>query len=141
MTTPAVPASDADDLDLDFTRKMRRRLVDDMTRDKIPDDLKERALLLQILDGMDRAALSKKKIKSDEGVSNTMALAAETISQLFTDPRLKKLGKSAEATGEIQVLRELPPSATVPGELDTVPSMQNYDTFMARHAPPDPDAA
>ena len=136
MNTPT-PAKDIDDLDLDFTRTMRRRLIDDMTKDKIPDDPKERALLLQACDGMDRAALSKKKIKSDEGVSNTMALAAETISQLFTNPRLKNLGKIDGAVGEIPVLRELPAPTVVPGELDTAPPMQNYETFMQRHSTPE----
>lgn len=136
MSSTLTTAGDPDDLDLDYTRAMRRKLVEHMTKGGMPTETKEMSVMLQALDGMDRASLSKKKIKSDEGISNTKALAAETIAQLFTDPRLKRMGLGdGTVTTVVPVLREMSAPALVAGELDLIGGLENYDSFMKKYMP------
>lgn len=134
-------AMDAEDIDLDYTRAMRKRIVDEMTKKGLPDDTKDKALVLAALDGIDRAALTKKRIKSDEGISNTKALAAETIAQLFMDPRLKRLGETIEVSvREVpQLAIDLPMPDIVDGELDSNAGAENYESFMKRNQPDNAD--
>ena len=124
-----------DDKDLDYTRQMRKRIVEDMTKDKLPTDNKDRMVLLAVLDGMDRAALANKRIKSEEGNNNAKAIAAETIAMMFMDPRLKAHTKSQyDPNRPIPVLREdLPVPDLVEGELDASPTHETYESFMSKH--------
>jgi hypothetical protein len=123
-----------EDSDLEFTRAKRKELVAAITEKGMPTETKDRLTLLAALDGMDKAALSKKKIKSDEGVSDKNVQAIETITKLFADARLKNMSKvvgSLEAS--IPVLREdLPLPVLVPGELDEQSDSEDYEAFTHR---------
>ena len=123
-------------LDLDYTRSKRMQLINSITEKGVPADLKDRSILLQALDGMDRAALSKMKIKSDEGISNGQAAAAAILAELFNDPRTRNVGKSNDLVGSVQVLSiAVQPDQLLPGELDINPVAESYDSFMARTTP------
>lgn len=124
-----------DDKDLDYTRNVRMRLVEDMTKDKLPEDNKDRLTLLAVLDGMDRVSLAKKRLKAEEGASNAKAVAAETIAMMFMDSRLKShTSQQYDANREIPVLRDdLPVPELVDGELEIVPQHETYETFMSKH--------
>lgn len=124
-----------DDKDLDYTRQMRMRLAEDMTKGQLPTDNKDRMTLLAVLDGMDRAALANKRLKSEEGANNAKAIAAETIAMMFMDPRLKAHTKSQyDPNRPIPVLREdLPVPDVVEGELDASPAHETYESFMSKH--------
>ena len=124
-----------DDKDLSYTRQVRMRLVEDMTKDKLPEDNKDRLTLLAVLDGIDRSALANKRIKSEEGANNAKAIAAETIAMMFMDPRLKTYTKSQyDPNRPVPVLREdLPMPNVVEGELDANPAHETYESFMSKH--------
>lgn len=134
---------DDDDNDLDYTRQARMKLIASMTNGGMPSDNKDRQTLLAALDGMDRAALAKKRIKSEEGISSSKALAAETIAQIFMDARLKSItSPTMNELGQIPLLRnDLPVPDLVDGELETNPSVETYDSFMSRHGGTAADAA
>ena len=138
MTPSLSPVGDEDDLDLAYTRSVRRRLIDHMSKDTLPSDQKDKVILLSALADMDRAALGKKRIKTDEGLGSSILLAAETLSQLYMNPRLKGVVQApAGASGavpELDALVALP--ALVSGELGENDTALNYDAFMARRAAP-----
>ena len=125
-----------EDADLAYTQGMRRQLIGKMTENgKMPEDTKDRSILLQALDGMDRQSLTKIKIKSDEGMNSTKALAAETLANLFMNAGLKKSRQAPE--GHVREVLpalpdDLPPVQLVDGELDALGGGDTYDTFMAR---------
>lgn len=119
----------SEQLDLEYTRAKRRDLVEKLTKTGMPGDIKEQSILLQTLDGIDRAALGKMKIKSDEGLSNAQAAAASILSSIFNDPRTKSIGKGA---GVIPVLdADIAPTKLVEGELDSNPITGNFEDFMS----------
>jgi hypothetical protein len=133
MAEEIINATDTEDSDLAYTRKKRIELVDGMTAKGMPSDVKEASIMLQALADMDRVSLGKKKIKSDEGISNVKALAAETIAQLFTDPRMKKLTVGTGA-GVVPLLsNDILEPTIIEGELSLLPTTENFDTFMQRH--------
>lgn len=127
-----------EDLDLEFTRAKRKEIVEALTpKGKVPTDLKEISTILNALDGMDRASLSKKKIKSDEGIGDKNLQAVEVLSRIFTDPRLKGIGSApADPNRVIPTLSDdLVLPMIMPGELDQIGPTENYESFMARVAP------
>ena len=125
--------------DLDYTRQVRKELVKEMTKggmDKLENSSK--SILLQALSDIDKAALSRKKIASDEGISNKAIAAQGIIAQLFRDPRSKKVGQIQD--GEVITINAEPPKlpdnvvpfTVVPGELDESLPSEGYDEFAKR---------
>lgn len=124
-----------EDIDLAYTRRLRMKLIDDMTANgKMPDDNKDRITLLAALNDMDRAALGSKKIKSDQGIANMQAQAAQLLATMFNDPNVKKIGVAVEgAVREIPTIDDLDIAVDVkPGELDINPTQESYDSFTKR---------
>lgn len=128
-----------EEVDLEYTRNLRKQLVSEiMTPEgKMPTETKDRMTLLSALDSIDRAALTKMRIKSDEGMNNTKAQAAEALMLMFMDPRMKSkpevIELGAESVREVPKLpSDLPMPTLVPGELDQSSGNENYNTFMAR---------
>ncbi len=125
------------DQDLEFTRGVRKDVVTALTKGGIAaDDPKKLSILLQTLDGMDRAALTQKRIKADEGISSTKAAAAATIAHLFMDNRLKSVGaildvEARPARATPQLGNDVPDPMIIDGELGPT-NNENYDAFMAR---------
>lgn len=124
-----------EDEDLVFTRAIRKNMVTSMMKDgKVPNDTETLRLLQGVLTDMDRTSLAKKKIKSDEGISNNAALAAAALTNALLDPRIKLLGLAREGEqGVVPVFadRALPPA--VPGELDEHPVPMDYASFTQKN--------
>lgn len=125
-----------EEIDLRYTRDIRRQIIDKQMSNTNVDGC-DYKLVLAAADGIDRQALTKLRIKSDEGISNTAAQAAGALAQLFMDPRLKQAGEiidvGADSVRVIPTLADdLPGPALVDGELDSSGTADNYETFMAR---------
>lgn len=136
MSQALVNQSDSpEDQDLEFTRGIRKQLVENMTKGGLPTDFKDRSLLLTALNDMDRSALGIKKIKSDEGLGNKAAAAASMLATLLNDPRIKSVG-IASGDNVRRDLPMLPVDLVEPeiqeGELDNRPSSESYSTFSDR---------
>jgi hypothetical protein len=132
MNNQPTVSSDSDDAVLAYTCGIRQQLVAAIVKGGMPAETKEQMVLLTALADMDRTALGKKKIKSDEGVSGARVAAAATLAQLFMDPRLKQLGQARPGeTGAIPVLADhLEMPLLVHGELDDHTTPMNYESFM-----------
>lgn len=129
-----------EDQDLDFTRSKRRQIVTALCKDdKVPTDPEQLNLLLKTLDGIDKPALVKLRIKADEGISNNAAVAAAALAQVFMNPNSKRKPEVIELgvvdESKIPELpNDLPVPQVLPGELDVNPAQETYDSFMARQS-------
>lgn len=122
---------------LDHTQQVRMKLVKEMTTVQMPTDKGERMVLLAALEGIDKQALAKKKIGSDEKRGAEDRRVAVMISQMS-----RKLG--ADSPFEIPVPlphgRTMPilegpglePLVVVPGETAQGIEMETCENFMAR---------
>jgi hypothetical protein len=131
MSDLKTTSDNSEDIDLEYSRQKRKQLVDSLTDKGMPTDIKDQSIMLQALDGLDRQALSKKKLKSDEGISSAAVMAAAMLAQLYNKPDLKALSVSNN-NGSVQVFMGNEPIDIIDGELEVVPSMTNYDNFMSQ---------
>ena len=124
-----------EDSDLDYTKEMRKKLVNHVTGggNKMPEETKQQMVLLQALDGIDRAALSKLKIKSEEGAT-TSQNAALLLAAIFNDPRTKNVGFVENTNREPPVFDiNIKPTVLVEGELDLISGSDSYEAFLLRN--------
>ena len=124
-----------EDSDLDYTKEMRKKLVNHVTGggNKMPEETKQQMVLLQALDGIDRAALSKLKIKSEEGAT-TSQNAALLLAAIFNDPRTKNVGLVENTDREPPVFDiNIKPTVLVEGELDLISGSDSYEAFLLRN--------
>jgi len=124
----------SEDQVLAYTQSKRRAIVEEITKEgAIPKDRSEATLLIQALDGMDRSALTQKRIKADEKASDAMAGSAAIVAKL-----LNSIGSTRPADTVDVVAREtptlgddIPDPVLVPGETTINPPQLDYDTFMS----------
>lgn len=129
-----------DDQVLDYTQGIRRQLIGHLTKDgKMPADLKEQSMLLQTLDGMDRVALGRKRIKVEEKANNNQAAMAGLVAHMLTNVRrgrgLNADGTPIAAAGSAParsapVLSDsIPEPVLVPGETSAAPMRMSWEDF------------
>lgn len=72
---------------LEYTNKLRKKLiqaiVEDDDKPKVPDEKADKALLVSLLDGLDRSTLSKAKIKTEDKAAKGGASAANLIAEVL----------------------------------------------------------
>lgn len=76
---------------LEYTQAKRKQLVEHMTVKGVPEEKGDKAILLQALADMDKPALVKLRIKSEDKNAGTNAQAAMAIASLMTQMSPKKL--------------------------------------------------
>lgn len=124
-----------DDMILDETQTLRRKIVEDLTPNgEMPNDPKQTVLLLQTLDSMDRQALTKKRLRVD-GENADKAAAAELIAASImakygTIPPDRAIG-ARTAPVDLPTSISATPS-TVPGQTFIGLETDDYDSFMSR---------
>lgn len=128
-----------DDLLLKRNLEIRKKLVDKIVGPEmlnVPQDKTEAALLNNLLEGMDRQILARKKIKADEKNTNTLAnsttgLMAELLKKVVPANVMSSVANPSVETPVIpDNLVEL---TLVPGETDIGIQVGDYNTFMAKH--------
>lgn len=131
----------AEDEVLDYTQQKRVELVhalrikDEKGESIPPQDPKHIAAYLATLDGMDRAALSKKRIQADTDIGNTQAQSAAMIAELLRDPRAARMGIGQRS--DVPALdADIAPTRILEGELVTGTQTDSYDSFMTRQGTP-----
>jgi hypothetical protein len=140
---PAAPAPvivqviETEDGVLSYTQKKRQQIVTAMMGDngeKLNNLEKgDKMVVLAALDGMDRAALGRKRIKSEEKTNANAALAQAVIAQVLMTPGAMQAGQVEGARRDAPKLTlDIPDPVTVPGEMDSDAPQMNFDTFMAQ---------
>lgn len=111
---------------LEFTQTVRERIVNKLTmNDEIPSDPDAQAFLMKALDGIDRAALAKARLKQDDkSQSNTANIIAEML-------RKHRVGNGTNNVGFTPVLdSSLIELNIVDGETSIGSSNLRYDDLM-----------
>lgn len=126
----------SDDEVLDYTQSLRRRLIDSLVPSgEMPRDVKEQRILLEAMKDMDRAALSKKKLVSDDKNADADRKTAEVIAKIYSEigdrnPFLKENGEGK--------LPELPDTLLEgvkieEGEMEIGVENIGYQEFVEKH--------
>lgn len=122
---------------LDFTQRVRRDLIADMTRNGIPDENKDRATLLAALGDIDTQELNKAKIDAKSASTDVERQGLEIFQRLLNgEARMVNPFQRQAIEGEVEHTRTLPslPAAVdlVPGETDLGISDMNLPEFAKR---------
>lgn len=121
------------DQDIEYVRVKRKEIIGHLTKQGVPEDNSQLALLLGALNDMDRTSLGRKKIKADNDATANNKQAADLIASIFTRPDSKQLGMTDldGLVGNIPNVDNLLPNVEVlPGEMAVNPPQLDYDAFM-----------
>jgi len=147
MTSPVDVPSEFEALD--FTQGLRRQLITQLISPtpivspdvKLPDDPSERELLVKLIDGTDRQALGRLRVKTDTNSAGAMADMATNVAAI-ANKIFDGIGDNDPHRSATPVKRDLGlPNAlvdeftVVPGQTEISPKEQTYDTFIA--SPPE----
>ena len=118
---------------LDYTQSVREDVVKKLTSNGMPGDVKDLSIILSALDGMDRAALTKKKIQAENDNMSKVGLAGAAITELLSS--LRNEAKPTGAVGEPSSKQTAIPAGldspvVVPGELSDADRSLNYETLI-----------
>lgn len=139
MSIVSEERKDQDDEDLLYTRDIRKRLVSELTTSelgqfKLPDDVAEQSTLLKALADMDKAALSKKRLKVEDKQAEAAGRTASIIADMY-----KGIARQGEGfrlpvpnpTIKAPSLAHAPALDQVEGETAITPPQGSFESFMA----------
>lgn len=139
QVTEVVGPVDADEAVLDYTQQMRKQIVGVLATDlKNLADPKIVGTIAQVLDGMDRQALGKMKLRVEEAqVMNQEGMAAN-IAEILR--QMGSGGHNFQAAEPVprevpKLGSDVPDPVLVDGEIATLPVQQDFDSFHAQFAP------
>jgi hypothetical protein len=128
---------ESDDQVLSYTQRKRQQIVTEMmgtNGEKLKNlERGDKMVLLQALDGLDRSALGKKRLKTDEKTAASAQAAAALIAKVLTAPGVSQAGTANVPRAAIPSLpTDIPDPMLVPGEIATDAPQMDVDTFMAQ---------
>jgi hypothetical protein len=125
-----------DDQVLDYTQRMRRSIVAELTKSGVvPSGNADRNMLMNALDGLDRAAINNKRIKVDSAAVENDALAASIIAKLLNQVQMPKRNDDdvIDIRGvDMSLPSSIPEPSLVPYETEVNPQQLDYDSFMSK---------
>lgn len=142
VVDPCIDAgSMTDDQILALTQHTRVKIVKNLvnkTPGGLPGDQEERDALFRAMDGLDKVALTRKRIDADKeassGVSHAVGLVAALLRQSKTNYSLADV---VDTNREIPRLSDdIPDPVLVPGETEINAGQLDYDSFVAGRAQP-----
>jgi hypothetical protein len=128
----ALPSEDSI---LGFVHNTRKRMVKQLTRQGIPEDRDQQAVLLATLKDMSHDAMGRKKIASEERGNANNAASAAIIAKLLTTMPTNVLQGAQPPAADYQPPQlgaEIPRPTLVEGETATHIPQQSYATFMEK---------
>jgi hypothetical protein len=130
-----VPALSQDEI-LQKTQEVRMSMINQMTAEGVPDNNRDRRVMIELLTSTDSTALALKRLTQDEkiaGEDNKVALlAAAMLSSIKGNPFLTA---TPLENGAVECLTKgkLPAVELVKGEIDIGIDNTTYDEFIANH--------
>lgn len=123
---------------IQYTRSKRKDLVEELTKNGAPKDKDEQHVLLSALDGLDRSALTRLKIKTEETNNKNQQNIAALMAKVLTSINPSETFVVEGTCREIPILDErIPDPILVAGETDLNPEQLDYDKFMANYTSSD----
>lgn len=126
-----------DDSILRHTQGVRLQVVDQlMDQGKIPVTQEDRDLLIKVIDGIDRQAIAKKRIKSDSKIGDAAQQAAAALAimaQRMGGKNPFKADNSAAGPDKVPDKFTKGDVTIVPGELDIGDDTRTFEDFQKEH--------
>ena len=122
-----------DAADMQFVRDVRKQLIGDLMKDGVPKDIKEQSVLLTALTDMDRSAIARLRIKSDDNNTDKMASAALVVAEVLRKTKPREFQAiEIDDNREIPMLPASIPSGTYnEGLMQQGTNNTTFDEFMA----------
>lgn len=118
---------------LELTMSKREEIIKTLTKNgSVPEDKADKALLVSMLDGIDRTILSKSRIKVDSKISDNQAQATSLIANILTSINTKVIKNIDEQREIPQLLINIEEATFIEGELDTGIQNNNFDSFISK---------
>ena len=132
-TIPSFTLPVEDDV-LAFTHSKRKIIIDHMLKGGVPEDPALTKVILSALDGMDKAALTRKRIKVEEKQSNNQEQAAALIAKLLVASSDRRPSDNLSIAAFIAPVlgMDIPNPILVVGEAGGGCEQQTYETFIAK---------
>lgn len=132
MANEETPDLTQEEQDIEFVRGKRKLIVSKlMSNDKIPEDRTEASILLAALDGLDRSAISRKRIASDNKNAQANGAVAKMISDMLMQVNNNR-PVTIDENREIPVLgNDVPLPTILPGELDIGTRTISYSAIIS----------
>lgn len=121
--------------ELDFTRALRRQLVDSLTKGgtEFPKHSESVSALAGVLKDIDAQALSLAKLKVDKGAADQQAQAAALIAAVIAQGNVKSIGRVDNPEQRAApVLEDIMQVSLNPGEMAIGNTTLDYEQFMAQ---------
>lgn len=116
---------------LQYTQDKRKKIVESIMIQGVPSDKGEKAILLQALADMDRPALVKMRIKSEDKNASGNAAAALAIANLMSKVSLKSVKNTIPSSNApILETEKLPEFGYVEGETLIGTQSGSYNEFV-----------
>lgn len=127
-----IPVMGEDEV-LAYTQNKRKQIVDHLTKDQaVPEDGSSRDMLLRALDGLDKAAFTKKRLQADDRNNGNMAaMMASLLTHLSSNKGAPMAEVVDNGTPPPALGSDIPAPTLVPGETDIGAPQMDYDSFMA----------
>lgn len=118
--------------DLSYTRAIRKRVVAALIAEKLPESDEDRKYLATMLDGIDRSALAKSKIKIEDNNSKNQEHVAALVAQVLSKVNNRDLHTSTGVSNPNRVLQlDYTSNLTfVDGEMETGVKNLDYDELI-----------
>ena len=122
-----------DAADMQFVRDVRKQLIGDLIKEGVPKDIKEQSVLLTALTDMDRSAIARLRIKSDDNNTDKMASAALVVAEVLRKTKPREFQAiEIDDNREIPMLPASIPSGTYnEGLMQQGTNNTTFDEFMA----------
>lgn len=122
---------------LSLTQRTRMAILEDMTKDGMPECNRDRRVLLELVNGADTTALAMKRMEQDSKQNEQDNAAAIMAAKIMAKTGGNNPFASEAGPGE-KVINTLPDGALpepelVEGELDIGVSDLNYEDFMKKY--------
>lgn len=101
--------------ELQEVQQVRRRLIADLTKDGVPQ--KGQVFLASLLDGVDRQALSRAKLRHDKSSAENTQATAKLMAEMLKSINIKTHRPVARSEDR-QIPADLAIRTFVPGEMD-----------------------
>lgn len=125
-----------DDIDIEYVRGERKRIVKEVSKEGIPvGDPKKMAIMLAALDGIDRSAIARKRIRSDDKAAAGVSGAAALIAKVLTAANPLDFIKEGITRESPTLGADIPAPTLVPGETQRGTLNLSYEEVQAGNAP------
>jgi hypothetical protein len=125
-----------EDIQLDFSQETRMNVAKKLLTKGVPENSDDIRLLLTVLDGVDRTAIGRKRIATDEKVADSAIMEREIIARLLSrDDDFLPMKPAKQQAQPANVLVEYTPK---PGEAEVGIVTLSYNDFVTSDIPDAP---